>query len=41
MNDDVLDLFCEHPDCEDATIEELAASFEVTCDYIIQEFILD
>jgi hypothetical protein len=41
MNDDVLDLFCEHPDCEDATIEELASKYEVTCDYIIQEFILD
>jgi len=41
MNDDVLDLFCEHPDCEDATIEELAEYFEVTVDYIVQEFILD
>ena len=38
MNDDVLDLFCEHPDCEDATVEELAAHFEVTVDYYMMEF---
>jgi hypothetical protein len=39
MTDDVLDLFCEHPDCEDATIEELSAHFEVTCDYYLMEFV--
>ena len=49
MNDSTLDLFCEHEDTEDAEyadeyamwIEELASKYEVTCDYIIQEFILD
>jgi hypothetical protein len=38
MNDSTLDLFSEHEDTEDATIEELAAYYEVTCDYYIAEF---
>jgi hypothetical protein len=46
MFDSTLDLFCEHEDAEYADefameIEELASKYEVTCDYIIQEFILD
>ena len=46
MIDSTLDLFCEHDDAEYADefameIEELASKYEVTCDYIIQEFILD
>lgn len=38
MNDSTLDLFTEHEDTEDATIEELAAELEVTVDYYIAEF---
>ena len=46
MNDSTLDMFCEHEDANYADeyamwIEELASKYEVTCDYIIQEFILD
>jgi hypothetical protein len=41
MNDSTLDLFTEHEDTQDATIEELAALYEVTCDYILMEFILE
>ena len=46
MFDSTLDLFCQHDDAEYADefameIEELASKYEVTCDYIIQEFILD
>lgn len=39
MNDSTLDLFTDHPDAEDATIEELAALYEVTCDYYLAEFV--
>jgi len=38
MNDSTLDLFTEHEDTEDATIEELAAELEVTVDYYMAEF---
>lgn len=46
MNDFTLDLFCDHEDKKDADkfamyVEELASKYEVTCEYIIQEFILD
>jgi hypothetical protein len=46
MHDSTLDLFCEHEDSKYADeyalyVEELASKYEVTCDYIIQEFILD
>lgn len=46
MNDSTLDMFSDHQDTKDADefsmyIEELAAKYEVTCDYILQEFILD
>ena len=39
MTDESLDLFCEHSDCEDATIEEIAESLEITVDYYLMEFI--
>jgi hypothetical protein len=38
MNDSTLDLFTEHEDTQDATIEELAAELEITVDYYITEF---
>ena len=38
MNDSTLDLFTEHEDAQDATIEELAAALEITVDYYIAEF---
>jgi hypothetical protein len=38
MNDSTLDLFTEHEDTQDATIEELAAALEITVDYYIAEF---
>jgi hypothetical protein len=38
MNDSTLDLFTEHEDTQDATIEELAAELEVTVDYYMAEF---
>jgi hypothetical protein len=38
MNDSTLDLFTDHNDTEDATIEELAAALEITVDYYIAEF---
>jgi hypothetical protein len=46
MHDSTLDLFCNHESAEYADefaiyVEELASKYEVTCDYIIQEFILD
>jgi len=46
MNESTLNLFCEHQDKKDADayamyLEELASKYEVTCDYIIHEFILD
>jgi hypothetical protein len=46
MNNRILDLFCENEDERYADeyamwIEELASKYEVTCDYIIQEFIVD
>jgi len=46
MNNRTLDLFCENEDERYADeyamrIEYLASKYEVTCDYIIQEFILD
>ncbi len=46
MHDSTLDLFCEHQEQQDADefatyVEELSSKYEVTCDYIIQEFILD
>jgi len=46
MHDSTLDLFCEHEDSKYADeyalyVEELASKYEVTCDYIIQEFILE
>jgi hypothetical protein len=45
MTEESLDLFCEHPDCVDADefaldMEALAAKYEVTVDYLIEEFIL-
>jgi len=39
MSEESLDLFCEHPDSEDATIEELAAELNVTVEYYKMEFI--
>lgn len=46
MNDSTLDLFSDHEDKRNAdafslNVEYLAEKYEVTCDYIIQEFILD
>lgn len=46
MHESTLDLLSAHADAMEADkfaseIEELAAKHEVTCDYIIQEFILD
>jgi hypothetical protein len=46
MHDSTRDLFCNHESAEYADefaiyVEELASKYEVTCDYIIQEFILD
>jgi hypothetical protein len=46
MHNSTLDLFCDHADANEADnfasyVEELASKYEVTCDYIIQEFILD
>ncbi len=46
MTDSTLDLFCQHEDAMEADkfasyVEELASKYEVTCDYIIQEFILE
>ena len=46
MTDETLNMFCENADAKYADeyamwIEELASKYEVTCDYIIQEFILD
>ncbi len=38
MNDSTLDLFTEHEDTEELTIEELAAELEVTVDYYMAEF---
>jgi hypothetical protein len=39
MSEESLDLFCEHPDSEDATIEDLASDLNITVDYYIMEFI--
>ena len=39
MTEETLDLFCEHSDCEDATLEELASFYEVTVDYYLMEFV--
>jgi hypothetical protein len=39
MNDSTLDLFTDHEDAEDATIEELAAALEITVDYFLAEFV--
>lgn len=49
MTEETLDLFCEHPDCVDVDcadefaidMEALAAKYEITVDYLIEEFILD
>ncbi len=46
MANSTLDMFCDPADELNADeyamrIEELASKYEVTCDYIIQEFILD
>jgi len=46
MHESTLDLFCQHADAQMAEeyameLEALASKYEVTCDYIIQEFILD
>ena len=46
MKDTTLDLFCEHQEKKDAEdfslyVEKLASQYEVTCDYILEEFILD
>ncbi len=41
MTDESLDLFCNHSDCTDATLEELALYYEVTVDYILMEFMLE
>jgi len=45
MHDSTLDLFCDdesevYADEYALYLEELASKYEVTCDYIIQEFIL-
>lgn len=39
MNDSTLDLFTDHPDTEEPTIEELAAALEITVDYYLAEFV--
>jgi hypothetical protein len=39
MNDSTLDLFAEHDETEDATVEELAAALEITVDYYLAEFV--
>lgn len=39
MNDSTLDLFTDHEDTEDLTIEELAAALEITVDYYLAEFV--
>lgn len=46
MTDSTLDLFCDHADAQMADeyameLEALASKYEVTVDYLIQEFILD
>jgi hypothetical protein len=42
LSESILDLFCEHEnDAYWKKIEEQAAKYQVTCDYILQEFILD
>jgi hypothetical protein len=38
MEETSLDLFVEHKDTQDATVEELAAFWEVTVDYYLAEF---
>ena len=40
MNDSTLDLFSNHPDTEEPTIEDLAAALEITVDYYIAEFMI-
>jgi len=44
MFDSTLDLFCQHDDAEYADefameLEEKAAAFEITVDYLLMEFI--
>ena len=39
MTDSSLDLFTDHPESEDATLEELASYYEITVDYLLAEFL--
>jgi hypothetical protein len=49
MTDESLDLFCNHSDCVDVDcadefaidMEALAAKYEITVDYLLEEFILN
>lgn len=46
MHESTMDLFCEQQDKRDSDefaryVEELASKYEVTCDYILEEFILE
>jgi hypothetical protein len=47
MSEETLDLFCAHPDCKDVDadafaidIEALASQYEITVDYLFEEFII-
>ena len=40
MNDSTLDLFSEHPDTEDVSLEDIANLMEITVDYLLMEFVL-
>jgi hypothetical protein len=40
MNDSTLDLFSEHPDSEDVSLEDIANLMEITVDYLLMEFVL-
>jgi hypothetical protein len=42
MNESTLDLFCSHEDETYADeLERKAAELEITCDYLLMEFILE
>ena len=40
MNDSTLDLFSEHPDTEDVSLEDIANLMEITVDYLLMAFVL-
>ena len=40
MNDSTLDLFSEHSDTEDVSLEDIANLMEITVDYLLMEFVL-